>query len=93
MQCLCRIWLATCRWLSGALCRVQVHSWDYGPGQCCSRCGVADAFWADARPGREAIHIATQRRRYFPVGTSLGTDWQYVDNDPELEPDGDLEPD
>ena len=65
-------------WLSGLMCRIQLHSWDYGPGECCSQCGVADAFFEDARPGRAAKHTVTGRVRYFPERQTVPDGWVVV---------------
>ena len=83
-------WVRLTEWLSGVLCRIEVHSWEYGPGECCSRCGYPDRFWPDAKPGRPAVHEIHKIRRYYPHGVSqLPPGWRHVDDDSE---DGDTEP-
>lgn len=54
-------------WLSRLLCFLCLHRWEYGPGQCCSVCGIPDdMFQTEHGRGRLAVHPQSGHSQYFP---------------------------
>ena len=48
------------------LCKIGSHSWDYGPGECCSVCGISDSIVINSKSGRLAIDPKTQESMFYP---------------------------
>ena len=72
-------WRCLSSGLSSMLCRVAVHSWDYGPGECCSQCGAPDRFYPDALPGRRVVDRTGGCPHYVPHNAKPPDGWEFCD--------------
>lgn len=65
------------KFFSKLLCRLGIHRWEWGPGECCSSCGVGDWFFGDAADGLLAVNRTTLEEKYFPKESTLPNGWSW----------------